>query len=67
MDFVYTALEELENDISEQIRYNALSHRISQAEQADFDKFMKDDSEAKPEVVVDHLAQMQKSKRIDNG
>ena len=67
--FFNTALEELNDYYSEQIRYNALSHRVSKLDQQDFDKFMREDDDQpnKPKkIVVDHQAQMTKSKRIDN-
>ena len=69
MGFFNTSLDELYDHLSEQIRYNALSSRLSKLEQHDFDKFMREDNDddVKPEkFVVDHQAQMQKSKRITN-
>lgn len=67
MGFFYIALEEIYDNVSEQIRYNSLSHRLSKLENVDFEKFMKDDDEpnTKPKkIVVDHASQMKKAERI---
>ena len=54
-------LEELEDSISENIRYNAISHRMSKVDTNDFQKFldeMKSDTEKAQPIVVDHEAQI---------
>ena len=62
MDFFYISLEEIDDNLSEQIRYNSLSHRLSKLEQKDFDSMMNDGSDKKKTkkapIVVDHEAQM---------
>lgn len=68
--FFKICLEEIEDYISDNIRYNALAHRASKSEQADFDKFMKEvepKSKTKKVVEVDHEAQMKMLKDSTNG
>ncbi len=57
------ALEELDSHISESIKYNALSHRLSKMDEKDFDKMMKDGEDLAP-IVVDHEAQIREAQRL---
>jgi hypothetical protein len=56
----------LDSYISEQIRYNSLSHRLSKLENKEFDEFMKiDEDKKKPTTVeIDHEAQMREAMRL---
>ena len=66
MNFFETALNELDTYISEQIRYNSLSHRLSNLDNKEFDEFMKIDEKPteKKVVEVDHEAQMKQMMRL---
>ncbi len=58
MNFFETSLHELDEYVSEQIRYNALSTRLSKLEQDDFDKFMENDEKSVKSNEPDHEAQI---------
>jgi ERCC4-related helicase len=60
MNFVEVCLNELYDNIESELRYNALSSRLSKLEDDDFSKFM---SEIEPKKVnkisnIDHEAQI---------
>ncbi len=59
MSFIVIALEELNDFLEENLRYNAISSRVAQATEEDFVEFMKDKKEtnSKP-LEIDHEAQM---------
>ncbi len=70
MNFFYVCIEELSDYVSETIRYNALSHRLSKLEPQEFDKMMAEPTSQSgdaPKVVVDHEAQMKKAQGLKNG
>jgi len=65
MNFFEICLDELDTYISEQIRYNSLSNRLSKLEQKEFDEFMKlDEKTSKKVIEVDHEAQMKEMMRL---
>lgn len=67
MSFFKIALEEFNDYISENIRYNALSHRLSKLEQDDFDKFMNEGLENEVEsepLVIDHEANIRQMRGL---
>lgn len=63
--FVDIALEEINDSLSDTIRYNAISHKGSKLEGKEFTDFVKDETEElnKPPMVVDHEAQMTQAER----
>ena len=55
--FFRTCIDELQDHITETIRYNALSHRLSKLDTDEFDKMMNEDVKEKGlPIVVDHEA-----------
>ena len=59
MNFVAIALEEINDSIEANLRYNALSTRLSKLENDEFEKFMKEvESEPSKPLEIDHEAQM---------
>ena len=66
MNFFKICLDELGEAMSEQIRYNALAHKMSNLEGHDFEKMMQDNDQPtgkkREPIVVDHEAQMKQAK-----
>jgi len=61
MNFFETCLVELNDHVSEELRYNAISHRASKLDVPDFEKFMRDsDGDEKQPIVGDHEANLRK-------
>jgi len=58
MSFVMICLEEINDNIEENLRYNAISSRVAQASEEDFAEFMKLGDDSKSNLVVDHESQM---------
>jgi hypothetical protein len=61
MSFFKICLEELFDHVSDNIRYNAISHRASKMEAQDFEKFMADydsDRGSDKPIEIDHEAQI---------
>lgn len=59
--FVKTAVEEINDSTSNQIRYNSLAHRLSKLDAKDYGKIM-NENEPKQKPIVDHVANMIQSK-----
>jgi len=64
MNFIEICLEEIGDTLSDQIRYNAIAHRMSKLEGAEFEKMVRDDQPTgtREPIVVDHEAQMKQAK-----
>lgn len=58
MPFIMVCLEEINDNIEENLRYNAISSRVANANEEDFAEFMKIGDDAQSNLVVDHEAQM---------
>jgi len=63
MGFFKLCLDEYNDYVSDNIRYNSLSHRLSKLEEKDFTKFLNvDESDTKTPSEVDHEAQLARFK-----
>lgn len=64
--FFNLAIEEIGDYLSEHFKTSALAHRVSQAEEKEWNEIMVDKDDEPKTFKVDHSAQMKKSARIDN-
>ena len=58
MNFITVCLDELGDSIEDYLRYNAISTRLSNLEEKDFNEFINSGVEKPTPIVVDHEAQM---------